>query len=217
MINAILFDMDGVVANSIPCDFLAWKKIFSEYGRRLTIKTYNEFAGRKSAEIIRMYLESKISDAGALLLQQKKEKYFVKLMKEKGMKSPVGLKKFLRQLVLAKYKIALATAADRYKAREVLKHLGVAKYFRVRVTAEDVSRGKPDPEIFLAAARKLRCAPGECVVIEDSPLGIQAAKKGGMIAIGILTSHSRKQLRSAGADKIIKTFKEINLIKNESL
>ncbi len=113
----------------------------------------------------------------------------------------------LESLIQNNLKTALATAAVKDKVRVVLEITGLNKYFSVVVTADEVSKGKPDPETFLKAAGKLSCKPEECVVIEDATNGIRAAKNANMKCIAITTTHHRAELEEA--DKTVESFAEL--------
>ncbi len=100
----------------------------------------------------------------------------------------------------------MATSASRYDARHVLETLGLAGHFGAVVTAEDVTRGKPDPEVYLRAAAEIGVAPHACLVFEDAVVGVQAARRAGMRVIGVTTAHSSDELSTAGADRAIVNF-----------
>jgi len=91
----------------------------------------------------------------------------------------------------------------------LLTEIGVHRYFEVIVTADDVRRGKPDPEVYLRAAAGLRVPPTECLVFEDSVVGVHAARTAGMRVIGLTTAHSARELLAAGAERAIADFEGI--------
>ncbi|MGH7385890.1 MAG: HAD family hydrolase, partial [Candidatus Rokuibacteriota bacterium] len=101
---------------------------------------------------------------------------------------------------------AVGTSASRWDAERLLDDLGLLRFFDVVVTADDVMLGKPDPEVWTQAARRLRAAPTACVVFEDAPVGIQAARAAGMRAIGVTTAHTDAELLAAGAERTIPDF-----------
>ena len=208
MIKAVILDMDGVVIDSIRCDFLAWKRIFSRFEIELSFGEYKKFSGMKAWEILRQYVKN-ISEHEANILEGKREKYFSECLKRGGVMIMSGTQSFLNLLVQNGIHISLATAATRNKVADILKHFNIESYFRVIVTGDDVSRGKPDPETFLKVAEILNVRPEECVVIEDAPNGIMAAKNSNMKCIAITTTHAYKELTEA--DKIIDSFTELTL------
>ena len=102
----------------------------------------------------------------------------------------IGLPEFLQQARAAGMRLGVATAADLVNAAFVLEGIGLRQVFDVIVTADDITRGKPDPEIFLLAAQRLGVPPGRCLVFEDAPMGIEAARRAGMLAVALTTSIS---------------------------
>jgi len=101
---------------------------------------------------------------------------------------------------------AVGTSATRSDVESLLAALGLRHYFDVMVTADDVRLGKPDPEVYLESARRLGAAPELCLVFEDSLVGVEAARRAGMRAIGVTTAHTVDELRGAGAEDTIADF-----------
>ncbi len=207
MIKAVIFDMDGVVVDSTSYDFAAWKRLFSEFGLELSFATYKSFLGMLGRDIVKKLMNRELTKNEAKTFEDKKEQYFIEAVGKGDLKAIDGLLKFLDELVKANYELALATAGSRMKVAAVLKKLNLEKYFGVIVTADDVIRGKPSPDIFLKAAEGLKYSPAECIVIEDAPNGVAAAKAAGMKCIAITTTHEGDELKSA--DKIIGSFDEL--------
>jgi beta-phosphoglucomutase-like phosphatase (HAD superfamily) len=98
----------------------------------------------------------------------------------------------------------MASSAPRANLEAIINALGIGDYFSAVVSAEDVTRGKPDPQVFLTAAAKLRVAPAACVVVEDAPAGVEAARRAGMRALGVLTGHAELP-----ADLSVRTLDEL--------
>ena len=117
-----------------------------------------------------------------------------------------GVPEFLHALERQHVPRAVGTSASRWDAERLLDDLGLLRFFDVVVTADDVMLGKPDPEVWAQAARRLRVTPAHCVVFEDAPVGIQAARAAGMRAIGVTTAHTDAELLAAGADRTIPDF-----------
>jgi len=112
----------------------------------------------------------------------------------------------LDEVVAAGIPCAVATSASRFDVDRLLGRLGLRERFDAVVTAEDVRLGKPDPEVYLLAARGIGVPPRECLVFEDSVVGIQAARRAGMRVIGVATAHTADELRGAGAASVIDDF-----------
>src|SRR5438445_698709 len=117
-----------------------------------------------------------------------------------------GVTAFLDEVVAAGIPCAVATSASRFDVDRLLGRLGLRERFDAVVTAEDVRLGKPDPEVYLLAARGIGVPPRECLVFEDSVVGVQAARRAGMRVIGVATAHTADELRVAGAASVIDDF-----------
>ena len=204
--SAAIFDMDGVLIDSGAHHRHAWRALLAELGAepahpehwRLTI-------GRPSEEAIPLLLGRRMSGAEARRLARRKRD----LSQERaqtGMEPVPGVPVFLHALERQHVPRAVGTSASRWDAERLLDDLGLLRFFDVVVTADDVMLGKPDPEVWAQAARRLRVTPSHCVVFEDAPVGIQAARAAGMRAIGVTTAHTDAELLAAGADHTISDF-----------
>lgn len=209
MISGVIFDLDGVVVDGTECDFSAWKQVFSELGLECSYETYKGFLGMKGSEIVKKYSPREMTDKEAELMDDRKEDYFIECARKGGISLTKGVKGLLESLSKEGIVIGLATAAKKRKAEVILEQLEVKGYFNAVVTSDDVSKGKPNPDMFLKAAEKLGLTPEECIVIEDAPNGIQAAKNAGMKCIGITTTHKKEELKEA--DKVINFFDELTV------
>jgi HAD superfamily hydrolase (TIGR01509 family) len=123
------------------------------------------------------------------------------------LKAVQGVREFIEQICSDGIAIALASSAGRSRVESNLRQLGLASYFQVVVTGDDVVKGKPDPALFIMAASELNIPPHETLVCEDAVNGVQAAKAAGMKCLGIASSGERELvLKAAGADKIVRDF-----------
>ena len=138
------------------------------------------------------------------LASRKRELY--RVFARRGAVAVPGAPAFVGSVARTGTACAVATSASREDARHVLDALGLADRFGAVVTAEDVSRGKPDPEVYLRAARAIGVAPPACLVFEDAVVGVKAARDAGMRVIGVTTAHSGDELRAAGAECAIAHF-----------
>ena len=206
MTAAAVFDMDGVLIDSGAHHRHAWRMLLDEMGAepadpehwRLTI-------GRPSEEAIPLLLGRRVSDAEARRLARRKRDFY-QARAQKGLDPVLGVREFLESLEELGVPCAVGTSASRWDAERLLDDLGLLRFFDVVVTADDVMLGKPDPEVWAQAARRLRVTPAHCVVFEDAPVGIQAARAAGMRAIGVTTAHTDAELLAAGADRTIPDF-----------
>jgi beta-phosphoglucomutase family hydrolase len=208
MIEAFIFDMDGTLIDSTQMDYEAWQRAMREYDAEFPYEDYIAKLGAKSSEIARQYLD--ISDEEIDALISRREAYFKQIVDEKGLSLLPGAEQFLQQVRNAHLKTALATGANAQKLEFILNKLPLRQYFDAFVTADDVSQGKPEPEVFLQAAAKLGVEPANCVVMEDATNGLQAAKNGGMRCIALTTTRGADQLQ--GADLIVSSYAEIDLL-----
>ena len=209
-IKAVILDMDGVVAETIPAHFFAWKKMLKEqFGYDLTKKYFfNKLNARQGPDIIKITTKQNISHKKRLEFTKLKDEYARELLK--NIKPTPGLVSFLKFLKQNKIKIGLATSGQEENMKFFLTRTKTLKYFDVILTAKDIDRGKPHPQAFLKAAKKLKVKPSQAIVVEDALLGIKAIKAGKFYkAIGITTSHTKKQLKQA--DLVINNFKDKNL------
>ena len=204
--GAAIFDMDGVLIDSGAHHRHAWRMLLDELGAepadpehwRLTI-------GRPSEEAIPLLLGRRVSGAEARRLARRKRDFY-QARAQTGLDPVAGVREFLEALARDDVPRAVGTSASRWDAERLLDDLGLLRFFDVMVTADDVMLGKPDPEVWTQAARRLRVTVHRCVVFEDALVGVQAARAAGMRAIGVTTAHTDAELRAAGAERTIPDF-----------
>ena len=204
--RAVIFDMDGVLVDSGAYHRAAWRALLKELGVepedgefwRLTI-------GRPVEEALPLLVGRRLSSQEIARYSKRKTDLYHRLAN--GRFEPVpGAVAFVRGLEAGNIPRALATSASPRSVTAVLEDLGLTRQFPVVVTADDVERGKPDPEVYLTAASRLAVAPRECVVFEDSLVGLEAARRASMLPIGLTTAHTEAELRNAGAVKVLADF-----------
>jgi beta-phosphoglucomutase family hydrolase len=186
--TAFIFDMDGTlidnmrVHNRIWIDLLASKGIFIEEE-----EFHRQTTGKTTPEILRILFGSRMSEEELARFAEHKEQIYRD--KFRPFLQPVtGAQHFLVETRRLGVAVGLATSAGKKNIEYVLSGTALSVYFDVVVSGEDVRRGKPDPEIFLLAAQRLNVPARECLVFEDSPLGIEAARLAGMQAVAITTT-----------------------------
>ncbi len=197
--KAVLFDMDGTLAENAHLHHQAWEVCLLErYGYTLS-KTETKVHGGKTKAIVESLLGNVFpDDASADEFHEYKEEKYRQIAKGKIV--PVaGLLEFLDYLEHLGVKIALVTSADVKNTKFVLGDLNLESRFPIRVMGEDVKRGKPHPDPFLLGASKLGVAAEDCLVFEDSLIGVQSGSSAGARVVGVATMQSKAALLEAGA------------------
>jgi len=209
MCKGVIFDMDGVLIDSHPAHKRAWAQFLASLDRRTSDEEL-EFVmdGRKREEILRHFLGDLSSERIEEYGRQKNEHF-----KESAaaLRIIAGVGEFIDTLESAGIPMAVATCASEARARDILRQLGLYSRFAAIVTANDVAKGKPDPEIFVRAAKQLQLTPQSLLVVEDAVSGVQAAKSAGMKCLGIAAEGRAGKLMKAGADCVIPDYRQISL------
>jgi len=207
--KAILWDMDGVIADTYSYHFAAWQETFAKRGIKFTKLDSTKLFGTRNDFIIGSIMGRDVSKRDAETIAQEKEEIFRR--KATGnIKSFPGAIKLLNALKKGNFRLGLASSAPKENIDLVLNELNLKDIFNYVVFGQEVSESKPSPQIYLLAAEKLEVAPNDCMVIEDSPSGVKAAKTAGMKCLAITNTHSRQKL--VEADKIVKTLENVDLI-----
>jgi beta-phosphoglucomutase family hydrolase len=204
---AVIFDMDGTLVATTEADFLAWQRLFHELGHELTYAKYFPLLGRKSQDVVHDVLKLKGNEADKAM--QRKMDHFEQIVSEKGIEVLPHAEAFLSELSRLKIPIALATSSRKMKMKLVMRESGLEKYFSSFVTGEEVKNGKPAPDIFLLAAKRLDVDPSRCLVLEDATNGVRAAKAAGMTCVAIASTHGESDLMEA--DLVIHAFSELSM------
>ncbi|MHB8734342.1 MAG: HAD family hydrolase [Terriglobales bacterium] len=209
--RAVLFDMDGVLVNSNPFHLQAWRALTRREGLQLSdAELEYGLGGRISVDILRHFL-GPLPAARLQSLAAEKELLFRDAIRGRVRPFP-GLHGFLQQLRNHGLRLAVATSAPRANLELMLQELHLEHFFDGHVSAEDVSRGKPDPEVYLLAAAKLGCAAATCAVVEDAVAGIQAGCAAGMRCVGVTSTQPAHVLTAAGAKHTISDFTASELL-----
>lgn len=182
---ALIFDLDGVVVDSMPLHTLAWQRYLEQLGvARKDVAV--QMHGRRNDEIVREFLGPNIHRDVVFEHGAAKERLFREMMGSQLASALVpGVAEFLERT--RGLPVALATNAEPANVSFVLDGAGLRQYFPVIVDGSQVKQAKPSPEVYLTAAARLAIAPANCIVFEDSPVGIAAARAAGMRVAGILT------------------------------
>ncbi len=189
MKKAVIWDLDGTLIDSSAYHWEAWQEIMAVEKFTITYEEYVADFGKRNDEILRGRVGLHLSESEIARLSLAKEEAYRHLVRTKGLELLPGASHWLAKLKTDGVPQALGTSAPRGNIDAVFAALDIAKYFAAVMSAEEVPAGKPAPDVFLAAARKLESPPAECIVIEDAPAGIEAARRAGMRSVGVRTTH----------------------------
>lgn len=201
--RAVLWDVDGTLIDSRQYHWLSWKGALAEENFRVTPEQFASSFGRRNDEILRGYFPA-YSDADVARVGHAKEETYRRLVRTHGIELLPGVRRWLYSLKVEGWLQAVASSAPLKNLEAIIDVLGLEEYFSAVASAEDVTEGKPDPQVFLVAAAKLGVEPGSCVVVEDAPAGTEAARRAGMRCVGVLSS--QPELR---ADLVVRTLAEL--------
>lgn len=206
--KAVIFDMDGVIIDSEPLHKKLEKELLEEFGGKFSEKGHKNFIGTTD-----YYMWSTLKDRFNLepsvdeLIRLKKKRFAQNIHK---IELVDGFYDFMLNIFDKGYLLALASSNNRKAVDLIMDRFDLSKYIKTSISGEEVVKGKPDPEIFLKAAKKLDAKPSNCLVIEDAFAGVTAAKAAGMKCIGFDNPNSGDQDLSK-ADLVIKSFKELSI------
>jgi beta-phosphoglucomutase family hydrolase len=203
--RAVLWDVDGTLVDSLEYHWLSWRAALSREGYALTREQFLSTFGRRNDEILRTYFGDDITMDRIARISLDKEEAYREMVRQRGIEPLPGVRRWLYQLKADGWRQAIASSAPHANLDVILAALDVRDCFDAIVSAEEVERGKPDPQIFLAAAAKVQTPPDRCVVVEDAPAGTEAARRAGMRAIGVLTTHAQLE-----ADRVVRSLDELD-------
>jgi len=206
---AAIFDWDGVILDSSKHHEESWERLAKEEGKVLPKGHFLRGFGRRNVEIMRDLLRWSEDLNEIQRLSLRKEELYREVVKDWGIQSLPGVQIWLERLAQAVIPCAIGSSTEQKNVRLGLGLLGLEAYFQAAVTAEHVQRGKPAPDVFLKAAEKLGFDPSRCVVFEDAPSGVAAAKAAGMRVVGVTTTHPGGHLE--GVDCEVQRLDQLSL------
>lgn len=204
--RAVIWDLDGVIVDSARFHLAAWQQWARELGRTFSEEQFFRLFGFRNSDIILRFLGPDIPAAEVEALGERKEELFRSLVRGKIKPLP-GALPLLHALKEGGWRLALTSSGPLQSTRLILSSLGIETLFECLVSALELSRGKPAPDLFLVAASKLGMAPDCCVVIEDGIEGVQGAKAAGMKCLAVATTNPRQSL--GAADLIVDTLEVV--------
>lgn len=217
--KGVIFDMDGVLVLTGQAHFRAWRATAAESGIDLDFETFSHTFGLTNPDVIRkLWLREVGAEEGARIAERK-ERAFREEVRASVPFAP-GVHALLRELAEGGFTMGVGSSAPRENLDMVLDAGSggppgsddgpIRVFFASVVDGSMVTRGKPDPEVFVRAARLAGLVPERCVVIEDAPAGILAARAAGMGAIGLATTHGREALEEAGAHVVYDALADLS-------
>lgn len=207
-LEAVIFDMDGTLVDSMPYHYKSWEVFFEQQGIFLTKEEFDSIHHGTLFDIMPRIFGD-ISHEESYRLGMLKEQAFRELYKHE-IKPIDGLIEWLETLKKAGLKIGLGTAADFTNADFTVDAIEIRKYFDVIVTSDIVKEGKPSPAVYLKVADMLHVNPADCLVFEDTVSGIQAGLAAGMKVIGITTGLSKEAMQALPVSAIIDNYQSLS-------
>ena len=206
----VIFDMDGVLVDSYEPHFESWRNVARERGVEISPAQFATLFGRTSREIIaELWGGSRFTAAEMHDIDQHKEAEYRELVAAR-FPAMDGAAELIRDLAAGGFGVAIGSSGPPENVALAVASLQVEELVSVRVTGRDVQRGKPDPQVFLLAAERLGIPPARCAVIEDAPVGIQAANRAGMASIGLAsTGHTVESLQAAR--RVVGSLRELSV------
>lgn len=211
--KAAIFDLDGVIVNTVPLHFKAWQRMFKEYGKDFNFDDYKQKVdgiprtdGAKA--ILTDLSEDDLRKAG-----DKKQGYFLEYLNSDKIPVYDTTVELIRALRAEGLKRGVISSSK--NCLPVLEKIGLVDLFDIIITGNDITKGKPDPQIFLMAAEKMETEPEACVVFEDAVLGVEAAKRAHMKCVGIDRYGEPERLKKA--DLVVADLGEVTVKKIKEL
>ena len=206
--KAIIWDMDGVIADTAPYHLKAWQQVFQKRGVEFTEEDFKHNFGQRNDTIIRDVLGQDTSQSEIEAISLEKENGFRNMVRQRIKPLP-GVINLIKLLTKHGVKMALASSAPIENIQLLITGLGINNYFQAIISDKEVTEGKPSPQGFRLAAQRLGVKPENCIVVEDAVAGVTAAKRAGMHCLAVTNTHPRRSLLEA--DLIVDTLEAISV------
>jgi HAD superfamily hydrolase (TIGR01509 family) len=204
--TAVIFDVDGVLIDSYQAHYKSWLEMFAEHGVSFTEAEFRKTFGRTSHDIIAALYGADLSADDIRVWDDRKEALYRDIIRE-NFPAIAGAVELLDNLHQAGFQLGVGSSGPPENIALTLEGLGRANLFDAIVTRIDVTRGKPDPQVFQIAGERLGRKPDQCVVVEDAPAGIEAANRAGMASVALTGTATRAEL--AHARLIVDSLREL--------
>lgn len=211
---AVIFDLDGVLIDSYDAHFASWTRLYAELGVEYSEAAFAADFGRTSRDILRRTVGAQITDEKIRELDQRKEALFRDALRI-NFPAMDGATELIDALAANGFLLAIGSSGPPENISLCLEKLGRREKFAAVVTGADVSRGKPDPQVFELAAERLGAPVSLCAVVEDAMHGVEAANRAGMSSIGLTGTTDRARL--AAADLVVDSLRELTPERIEAL
>jgi beta-phosphoglucomutase len=194
MNKAVIFDMDGVIAHTNPYHSMAFREFFGKRGLQPTDEEFAQHMfGKSNSYILKHFLGRPVTGEEFVSMENEKEGLFREIYAE-HVKDINGFLEFLNSLKEAGFKTGVATSAPRANLDLIMGKLGFESQMESVLASENVTKHKPDPEVYLKSSANLGVDPKDCIVFEDSFSGVTAGLNAGMKVVGVLSSHTKEEL-----------------------
>jgi beta-phosphoglucomutase family hydrolase len=210
-----IFDWDGVLIDSSAHHEASWERLAKERGLPLPARHFTRGFGMKNEVVIPKVLQWGDQPELVQELSLRKEAIYREIILERGISTLPGAREWLEQLHENGIPCVIGSSTHRLNIEVSLQVLGLRDFFASIVSAEDVSHGKPDPEVFLVAASRIDRPPSQCVVFEDALVGIEAAHRGGMKVVAVASTNPFEALKNA--DVVVHRLDELSIPQLEKL
>jgi beta-phosphoglucomutase len=206
--RGVIWDMDGVIADTAQAHFLSWQHVFKKEGIDFTHEDFQHMFGQRNDTIISTVLKRDVSQEKIDKIASAKEIFF-RNASSRDIKAFPGVIDLFKLLENQGISSAVASSAPVDNINMIMQALDIGQYIKAVASGREVKEGKPSPQIFLLAAEKLGIIPSSCIVIEDAVAGVQGAKRAGMGCIGVTNTHPAESLSEA--DLVVNSLNEVGI------